>query len=127
MVSRIRGGLSRVGWNLNSRRLITGFGVRRRKPTTRGRGVVRKAVGAIARPALSFIANKIADMISGGRIVRHRRSGGSYRLTGMGKRRPRATLSRRRPVRKSTGCGIYKRRAPRTTLGVRRRVYRRRV
>ena len=125
MVSRIRGGLSRVGWNLNSRRLISGFGVRRRRTVTRGRGVVRRAVGAIARPALGFIANKIADMISGGRIVRHQRSGGSYRLTGMG-RRPRTTLSRRRPVRRAVGCG-YKRRAPRRTLGGRRRVYRRRV
>ena len=62
--------VSRVGWNLNSRRLISGFGVRRRRTVTRGRGVVRRAVGAIARPALGFIANKIADMISGGRIVR---------------------------------------------------------
>ena len=112
--------VSRIGWNLNSRSLITGFGVRKRRTVTRGRGAVRRAVGAIARPALGFIANKIADMISCGRIVRHRRSGGSYRLTGMGKRRPRATLSRRRPVRKSTGCGIYKRRAPRRTLGRRR-------
>ena len=113
--------VSRIGWNLNSRRLITGFGVRKRRSVTRGRGVVRKAVGAIARPALSFIANKIADMISGGRIVRHRRSGGSYRLTGMGKRRPRATLSRRRPVRRAVGCG-YKRRAPlrRLTRRIRR-------
>ena len=117
--------VSRVGWNLNSRRLISGFGVRRRRTTTRGRGIVRRAIGAISRPALGFIANKIADMISGGRVVRRRR-GGSYRLTGMGRRRPRSTLTRRRPVRSTTGCG-YKRRAPRRTLGTRRRVYRRRV
>ena len=118
--------VSRIGWNLNSRQLISGFGVRRRRTVrSSGRGIVRRAVGAIARPALGFIANKIADMISGGRIVRRKR-GGSYRLTGLGRRRPRATLTRRRPVRKSTGCG-YKRRAPRRTLGGRRRVYRRRV
>ena len=96
--------VSRVGWNLNSRRLISGFGVRRRRTTTRGRGVVRRAVGAIARPALGFIANKIADLISGGavrrrRVVRRKPLGGSYKLTGMGKRRkPRSTLSRRRTV-----------------------------
>ena len=96
---------SRVGWNLNSRRLISGFGVRRRRTVrSSGRGVVRRAVGAIARPALGFIANKIADMISGGavrrrRVVHRRPLGGSYKLTGMGKRRkPRSTLSRRRTV-----------------------------
>ena len=111
--------VSRVGWNLNSRSLITGFGVRRRRTTTRGRGI-RKVLGAVSRPMLGFIANKVADLISGGRRRVYRKRGGSYRLTGMGKRRPRATLTRRRPVRKSTGCG-YKRRAPRRTLGVRRR------
>ena len=110
-----------VGWLLNSRKPITGFGVRRTtRRTTRGRGIVRRALGAISRPALGFIANKVADLISGGRRRVYRKRGGSYRLTGMG-RRPRATLTRRRPVRRSTGCGIYKRRAPRRTLGVRRR------
>ena len=109
-----------VGWLLNSRKPITGFGVRRRR-TTRGRGIVRRAIGAVSRPMLGFIANKVADLISGGRRRVYRKRGGSYRLTGMG-RRPRATLTRRRPVRKSTGCG-YKRRAPRRTLVRRRRVY----
>ena len=108
-----------VGWNLNSRKLITGFGRRTTRRTTRGRGIVRRALGAISRPALGFIANKVADLISGGRRRVYRKRGGSYRLTGMG-RRPRATLTRRRPVRRSVGCG-YKRRAPRRTLGVRRR------
>ena len=113
--------VSRVGWNLNSRSLITGFGVRRTtRRTTRGRGIVRRAIGAVSRPMLGFIANKVADLISGGRRrVYRKKRGGSYRLTGMG-RRPRATLTRRRPVRRSVGCG-YKRRAPRRTLGVRRR------
>ena len=115
--------VSRVGWNLNSRSLISGFGVRRRRTTTRGRGI-RKVLGAVSRPMLGFIANKVADLISGGRRRVYRKRGGSYRLTGMGKkRRPRATLSRRRPVRRSTGSGIYKRRAPRRTLVRRRRVY----
>ena len=108
--------VSRIGWNLNSIKPITGFGVRRRR-TTRGRGVVRRVIGSVARPALGYIANKIADLISGGR----RRRGGSYRLTGMGARRPRRRLTTRRPVRRSTGCGLYKRRAPRRTLGIRRR------
>ena len=112
-----------VGWNLNSRKLITGFGRRTTRRTTRGRGIVRRAIGAVSRPMLGFIANKVADLISGGRRRVYRKSGGSYRLTGMGKRRPRATLSRRRPVRRSTGSGIYKRRAPRRTLVRRRRVY----
>ena len=112
--------VSRVGWNLNSRSLISGFGVRRRRTVRRGGGIIRKALGAISRPALGFIANKVADLISGGRRRVYRKRGGSYRLTGMGKRRPRATLTRRRPVRRSTGSGIYKRRAPRRTL-VRRR------
>ena len=112
-----------VGWLLNSRKPITGFGVRRRKPATRGRGIVRRAIGAVSRPMLGFIANKVADLISGGRRRVYRKRGGSYRLTGMGKRRPRATLTRRRPVRRSTGSGIYKRRAPLRTLVRRRRVY----
>ena len=115
-----------VGWLLNSRKPITGFGVRRTtRRTTRGRGIVRKTLGAISRPALGFLSNKIADAISGGAVRRrrvYRRSAGSYKLTGMGRRRPRSTLTRR-PVRKSTGCGIYKRRAPRRTLVRRRRVY----
>ena len=118
MYKMVTGGLSRVGWNLNSRSLISGFGVRRRRTTTRGRGI-RKVLGAVSRPMLGFIANKVADLISGGRRRVYRKRGGSYRLTGMG-RRPRATLTRRRPVRRSVGCG-YKRRAPRRTLGVRRR------
>ena len=118
-----------VGWMLNSRKPITGFGVRRTtRRTTRGRGIVRKTLGAISRSALGFLSNKIADAISGGRIVRRKRvyrsSAGSYKLTGMG-RRPRSTL-KRRPVRKSTACG-YKRRPKSVLGGARRRVYRRRV
>jgi hypothetical protein len=115
--------VSSTGWQLNSRKRITGFGCRKR--TTRGRGVVRRAVGAIARPALSFIANKVADLISGSgrrrRTVRRRRVGGSYRITGAAVRRraPRSRLTTR--SRRTTGCGYKKRRAPRRTLVVRRR------
>ena len=115
--------VSSTGWQLNSRKRITGFGRKRR--TTRGRGIVRRAVGAIARPALSFIANKVADLISGSgvrrrRTVRRRRVGGSYRITGAAVRRraPRSRLTTR--SRRTTGCG-YKKRAPRRTLVRRRR------
>ena len=111
--------VSNIGWNLNSRRKISGFGYRKR--TTRGRGIVRRAVGAIARPALSFIANKVADLISGSgrrRTVHHRRVGRGYKITGasMRRRAPRSRLTTR--TRRTTGCG---RRAPRRTLGLRRR------
>ena len=116
--------VSSIGSQLYTRTRISGFG--RRRPA--GRGVVRRVMGTIARPALSFIANKVADLISG--TGRRRRAaprrrvtcGTSYRLTGMGRKRraPRSTLSRRRPVRT---VRAYKRRAPRARLGVRRRRY----
>ena len=122
--------VSSVGSRLHLPTRITGFGARRRPA---GRGIVRRVLSTVARPALGFIANKIADMISG--TGRRRRAaprrrvtrGTSYRLTGMGRKRraPRSTLRRRRPVRRTVrrvGCG-YKRRAPRRTLGIRRRRY----
>ena len=117
--------VSSVGFQLNSRRKITGFGTRKR---TTGRGVIRRVVGSVTRPVLGFLANKIADAISGGgrrvvhrrRTVRHTRvhHAGSYRLTGMGARRkPRARLAVRRVRR--VGSGV--RRAPRRHLVHRRR------
>jgi len=116
--------VSNIGWNLNSRRKITGFGTRKR---TTGRGVIRRVVGSVTRPVLGFLANKIADAISGGgrrRVVHRRRithrvhHAGSYRLTGMGARRkPRARLGVRRVRR--VGSGV--RRAPRRHLVHRRR------
>jgi len=114
--------VSSVGCQLHSRSRISGFGVRRRA----GRGIVRRVLSTVARPALGFIANKIADMISGGRkrrrpvAVRRRRvtRGTSYRLTGSGRRAPRRRLGVRRAPRR-VGCGV--RRAPRRRLGVRRR------
>ena len=113
----VSGGMSNIGWQLNSRKRITGFGMRRRRVT--GRGIVRRVIGSVARPALSFIANKVADLISGsGRrrrtVRRSRRVGGSYRITGSAYRRPRTRLVTRK---RRIGCG----RKPRRTLTIRRR------
>ena len=111
--------VSSIGYKLAQNKLVTGFGARR---STRGRGV-RSVVGnVLARPALTFIANKVADLISGSgrKVVRRRRitRGSSWKTTGTGTRRPRRRLTIRR---KTTGTGI-KRRAPRKTL---KRVHRR--
>ena len=92
--------VTNIGWNLNSRSKITGFGARKRVTrSNRGRGIIRRTIGALSRPALTFVANKIADAIAGkGRrkVVRRRTAvrGSSFKLTGMG-RRPRSTLKRR--------------------------------
>ena len=94
--------VSSIGVQLNSRKPITGFG---RKT---GRGVVRKTVGAIARPALTYIANKLSDLISGEgkkRVYKRKTTAGSYKITGMGGRKPRSSLKRKTGGRK-----------PRTTL-----------
>ena len=105
--------VSSVGFLLGKNSRVTGFGVRR--PATRGRGFIRKAVGAVSRPALTYIANKIADVISGsGRkrrtTVRKTVRGSSWKLTGQGRRKPRSTLTRKRRTTTT-------RRAPRRTLG----------
>ena len=100
--------VSSIGYKLAQNKIITGFGTRR--CSTRGRGI-RSVVGnVLARPALTFIANKVADLISGtGR--RTVRRAGSWKPTGMGvRRKPRSTLKRR-----TIGTGL-KRRAPRRTL-----------
>ena len=116
--------VSSIGFQLHSRKPISGFGARRCAPRRCGSGVVRRVLSTVARPALGFIANKIADLISGQgrrrRAAPRRRvtRGTSYRLTGSGRRAPRRRLGVRRTVRRS-GCGA--RRAPRKTLGVRRR------
>ena len=106
--------VSSIGYKLAQNKLVTGFGARR---STRGRGV-RSVVGnVLARPALTFIANKVADLISGsGRKTYRKRTvrGSSWRVTGTG-RKPRSTLTRRR----KTGAGVRK---PRKTL---KRVHRR--
>ena len=122
--------VSSIGFLLGKNDRVTGFGAHRTcRPSTTGRGYVRKVVGAVSRPALTYIANKIADVISGtGRkriSVRKPRtvSGSSWRPSGMGvKRRPRATLSRTR--RTAVGTGARKTRKPRATLArVRRFVF----
>ena len=89
--------VSSIGYKLASNKLVTGFGVRRRT-TTRGRGIVRRTLGNISRPVLGFIANKVADLISGsGKRKTYRKRtvrGSSWRVTGTG-RKPRSTLRRK--------------------------------
>ena len=89
--------VSSIGFSLGANRRITGFG-RRRVPVTRGRGI-RSVVGnVVARPALTFIANKVADLISGSgkrRTYRKRTvRGSSFKLSGAG-RKPRGNLRRK--------------------------------
>ena len=121
--------VSSLSYKLASR--VTGFGVHRKHATSCGRAYVRKVVGAVSRPALTYIANKIADVISGtGRKRRYVRkprtvhSAGSWKPSGMGvkRRRPRSTLTRTR--RTAVGTGARKTRKPRATLArVRRFVF----
>ena len=118
--------VSSIGYLVQRNDRVTGFGARRTcRPSTTGRGYVRKVVGAVSRPALTYIANKIADVISGtGRrkAVRKPRTvrGSSWKPSGMGvRRRPRSTLTRTR--RTTVGTGHRK---PRATLArVRRLVF----
>ena len=123
--------VSSIGFLLGKNDRVTGFGARRicRQSTT-GRGYVRKVVGAVSRPALTYIANKIADVISGTgrrkdvRKPRTVHSAGSWKPSGMGvhRRRPRSTLTRTR--RTAVGTGARKTRKPRATLArVRRLVF----
>ena len=89
--------VSSIGFSLGANRRITGFG-RRRVPVTRGRGVIRRTLGSIARVPLTFIANKVADLISGSgkRRTYRKRSvrGSSFKLSGAG-RKPRRKLQRK--------------------------------
>ena len=121
--------VSSISYKLAENDRVTGFGARRTcRQSTTGRGYVRKVVGAVSRPALTYIANKIADVISGtGRrkAVRKPRtvhSAGSWRPSGMGvkKRRPRSTLARKSGA--SLGTGHRKPRRPRSTLRHVRRI-----
>ena len=114
--------VSSIGFQLNSRKRITGFGARYVPINHVGKGIIRRAVGAIARPALGFIANKVADLISGTgkkRVYRKRAvRGSSYKITGMGSRRPRSRLSTVHRRRNAIGGMTRK---PRSTLVIRRR------
>ena len=115
--------VSSISYKLAKNDLVTGFGAHQKRATSCGRGYVRKVVGAVSRPALTYIANKIADVISGtGRrkavrkprtVRRTVHSAGSFRPSGYGvkRRRPRSTLTRTR--RTTVGTGHRK---PRTTL-----------
>ena len=89
--------VSSISYKLAQNRLITGFGTRRRT-TTRGRGVIRRTLGSIARVPLTFLANKVADLISGsGKRKTYRKRtvrGSSWRVTGTG-RKPRSNLKRK--------------------------------
>ena len=108
-----------IAYQLAKNRRITGFGMRRRRVSTRrGCGIVRRTIGNISRPALVWAAHKIADVITGtGRRHHtiHRRRvvrGSSYKYSGLGLvRRPRRHLVHRR--RATTTVGGYKRRHPR--------------
>ena len=115
--------VSSIAYKLAKNDLVTGFDVHRKHATSCGRGYVRKVVGAVSRPALTYIANKIADVISGGsrrrRAIRKPRtvhSAGSFRPSGYGvkRRRPRSTLTRKR--RTTVGTGTRKTRKPRARL-----------
>ena len=110
--------VSSIAYLLAKNDRVTGFGIHHRKSTPScGRGYVRKIVGAVSRPALTYIANKIADVISGGsrrrRAIRKPRtvhSAGSWKPSGFGMRKkPRSTLTRTR--RTTVGTGHRKPRA----------------
>ena len=110
--------VSSIAYLLGKNDRVTGFGVHRKRSASCGRGYVRKVVGAVSRPALTYIANKIADVISGtGRrkAVRKPRtvhSAGSWKPSGMGvRRRPRSTLTRTRRTTVGTGRKTRKPRA----------------
>ena len=78
--------VSSVGSQLAKNQLITGFGIKRRST---GKGIARNATAAVVKMVGNALVNKISDAIKGG----------SYKLSGMGKkaparkpRKPRATL-----------------------------------
>ena len=120
--------VSSISYLLGKNDRVTGFGSRRKPTSSCGRGYVRKVVGAVSRPALTYIANKIADVISGtGRrkAVRKPRtvhSAGGWKPSGYGvkRRRPRSTLTRKRTT--TVGTGTRKTRRPRSTLSHVRRI-----
>ena len=109
-----------LSYQLAKNRKISGFGLVHRPRRNFGSGVVRKTIRAISRPALTYVTNKTADMISGEgsrrRIHRPRtvRSASGFRPTGYGmaRRAPRKRLTGVRHV--TSACGY--RRKPRSTL-----------
>ena len=112
--------VSSLGYLLNNPTKITGFGYRR---SCRGRGVGRRIAGSIVNHAGHALINRIAKAISGTGIRRKRRytrkTGGTYILTGAGRKRRVG-----RPRTRTCGLGIRRtyRRKPRATLsGMRRK------
>lgn len=78
--------VSSLGIQLGQNRLITGFGMHRHhRVRHHGRGVTRRAVGSVVGALGHALVNRVASAISGG----------SYKLSGQGRRRraPRTTLS----------------------------------
>ena len=120
--------ISSISYLLAKNSRVTGFGGHRKRSTSFGRGYVLKVVGAVSRPALTYIANKIADVISGtGRKCRSVRkprtvhSAGPWKPSGFGMRKkPRSTLTRKRRTT-TVGTG-HKTRKPRSPLRHIRRV-----
>ena len=113
--------VSSIGYNLNNSTKITGFGYRR--PCYRGHGVGRQIAGSIVNHAGHALINRIAKAISGTGIRRKRRytrkTGGTYVLTGAGRRHRRVG----RPRTRTCGLGIRQtyRRKPGGLSGIRRR------
>ena len=107
--------VSSISYKLGKNSLVTGFGTRR----TCGRGIVRKTIGTIARPALTYIANKISDLFSGNGVRRRVHRGSSWKVTGSGaKRRPRKTLKTRRVGAGKRKTARSTHRKPRKTLRI---------
>ena len=86
--------ITSLSYKLAKNDLVSGFGVHRKRSASCGRGYVRKVVGAVSRPVLTYIANKIADVNSGTghkrratRKPRTVRSAGSWRPSGFGMRK----------------------------------------
>ena len=68
--------VSSISSRLMTNRLMTGYGFRPRRRVA-GRGVVRNVVSVGVRTLGNMLVNRIADLIKGG----------SYRLTGSGRKR----------------------------------------
>jgi hypothetical protein len=86
-----------IGFQLGKNRKITGFGSRVHRRPTRGSGVSKSAlVHSLANALLGSGVHRRRAPVHRRRTVR---SAGSYKLSGQGvRRKPRATLTRRRTV-----------------------------
>ena len=69
--------VSSISSRLMTNRLMTGYGYRPRIRRVAGRGVVRNVASAGVRTLGNMLVNRIADLVKGG----------SYRLTGSGRKR----------------------------------------